>query len=278
MFAQENFKPQPDDIFLCSAMKTGTTWLKALAFATVTRTLNSSNPLLCKNPHDCIPFLEKDYIKNPIIQNTKPRVPLWSTHVLYSSLPKSVINSDCKIVYICRDPKDSFVSLWHFTNKLSSQYNIGKISLQEAFELYCNGCSVYGPYWDHVLSYWKASQEWPNRVLFLKYEEMMKDARFYLKKLADFMGFSFSLEEEREGAVDKILEFCSFENLSNLEVNKMGKHRPDEKGGFDNNMYFRKGEIGDWKNTLTLEMGARLDKIMEDKLRGSGLIFNSSLD
>ena len=37
------------------------------------------------------------------------------------------------------------------------------------------------------------------------------------------MGYSFSLEEEKEGMVQKIIDLCSFENLSNLEVNKSGQ-------------------------------------------------------
>lgn len=92
----------------------------------------------------------------------------------------------------------------------------------------------------------------------------MRDTAFYLKKLAEFIGYSFSLEEEKEGEVQKVIRLCSFENLSNLEVNKTKR-----------SVFFRKGEVGDWENLLTLEMGERLDKIMEKKLSGSGLIFKS---
>ena len=36
------------------------------------------------------------------------------------------------------------------------------------------------------------------------------------------MGYPFSLEEEDKGVVQKIIELCNFENLSNLVVNKSG--------------------------------------------------------
>ncbi|AET03212.1 sulfotransferase domain protein [Medicago truncatula] len=36
-------------------------------------------------------------------------------------LPKSVKESTCKVVYMCRDPKDIFTSLWYFTNKVRQQ-------------------------------------------------------------------------------------------------------------------------------------------------------------
>ena len=62
-----------------------------------------------------------------------------------------------------------------------------------------------------------------------------------------------------------------------MEVNKSGwlHGRPylEEK-----NAFFRKGEIGDWKNCLKPMMVARLDKITEHKFRSSGLTFNVSSD
>ncbi|KAJ4705456.1 Sulfotransferase [Melia azedarach] len=195
-------------------------------------------------------------------------LPLWSTHIPYSSLPKSIIDLGCKIVYICRDPKDAFVSLWHF--KEGEKYENQGFIPEEAFETFCKGVYFYGPYWEHFLGYWKASQEFPDRVLFLKYEKLMEDTGLYLKRLATFIGYPFSLQEENEGVVQNIIDLCSFENLSNLEVNKGGKHYYSAK---NNKAFFRKGKVGDWKNYMSSEMAERLDKIVEEKLAGSGLKF-----
>ena len=41
----------------------------------------------------------------------------------------------------------------------------------------------------------------------------------------------------------------------------------------ENSSYFRAGKIGDWANHLTEEMSKKLDVIVEEKLRGSGLTF-----
>ena len=52
MLAQQNFKPQPCDIIVSSFPKSGTTWLKALAFTIVTRSdFSNSSPLLTATPH-----------------------------------------------------------------------------------------------------------------------------------------------------------------------------------------------------------------------------------
>jgi estrone sulfotransferase len=59
---------------------------------------------------------------------------------------------------------------------------------------------------------------------------------------------------------------CSFEKLRNLDVNKNGVHCKDTPLAIQNNVCLGKGEIGDWANHLTAEMGACLDNIMEQRL------------
>ncbi|GLU20318.1 hypothetical protein SLE2022_365250 [Rubroshorea leprosula] len=271
MSAQDYFKAQPSDILICSTPRSGTTWLKALAFAIVTRNSfdDSTSPLLSKVPHECVPFVEMDLSHGSSARD--PEMPLLSTHIPFSSLPKSVLESGCRIVYICRDSKDAFVSMFHFARRLQIQRNLEPLSLEEVFELFCEGKCNYGPQWDHVLGYWRASLERPEKILFLKYEEVKEDTAVYVKKLAEFIGCPFSPEEEETGAVEKIVKMCSFENLSNLEVNKTGKHREDTPISIQNNVFFWKGKIGEWENHLTPEMAARLDRITEQKLGNSGL-------
>ncbi|KAL3848952.1 hypothetical protein ACJIZ3_010834 [Penstemon smallii] len=96
----------------------------------------------------------------------------------------------------------------------------------------------------------------------------------YVKKLATFMDKPFSLEEEQEGMPKKIVKMCSFQSLSGLEVNKTGKFSPNEHYVLDNRSFFRKGIIGDWKNHMSEEMAEKIDRITEEKLRGSGFSFS----
>nr|KJB62903.1 hypothetical protein B456_009G443000 [Gossypium raimondii] len=259
--AQQQFQAQPTDVILCSSLRTGTAWLKSLTFATITRTLynDSPTPLLSKLPHDVVPFMEFKLAQ--FSTNRHLGIPLLATHLPYSFLPRSIIDSGCKIIYICRDPKDTFVSLYHFIARHCKSQNAQPIQLDEAFELFYEGVSPYGPYWDHVLGYWKASLEHPDKLMFLKYEELVEDTVLYLKKTAEFMGVP-----------ENIVQLCSFDNLSGLEVNKTGKHcRGQGNWEMENNIFFRKGKVGDWKNYLTTEMAQRLDQRTLQKLSGSGL-------
>ncbi|KAF8012386.1 hypothetical protein BT93_I0513 [Corymbia citriodora subsp. variegata] len=271
---QNHFQAHASDILLVSNPKSGTTWLKAILFALLNRAKYSTfdsqrrHPLLTQNPHDLVPFLELQLYheqENPdLAAFESPR--LFATHLPYSSLPQSVGDSKCKLVYLCRNPKDTFISLWHFTNKLRPEGK-GQIPLPQCLDKYCQGVSEYGPYWDHVLGYHKASSEMPEKVLFMMYEEMKEDPRVHVRRLADFLGCPFSEEELRDGAVEGILRMCSFDILSTMEVNKSGKWST----GYQNQWFFRRGEVGDWVNYMSAEMGERIDGVMEEKLHGSGL-------
>ncbi|CAI0545416.1 unnamed protein product [Linum tenue] len=101
-------------------------------------------------------------------------------------------------------------------------------SIEEAFEQFCEGNSVAGPYWDHVLGYWRASLEFPERVLFVRYEELKRETERCVKALADFLGCGFSLEEEKQGIVQGIIDLCSIESLKGLDVTKNGRFAPTE--------------------------------------------------
>ncbi|MFS8017635.1 putative Sulfotransferase domain, P-loop containing nucleoside triphosphate hydrolase [Helianthus anomalus] len=101
-----------------------------------------------------------------------------------------------------------------------------------------------------MVGYWHESLKNPENVYFLTYEEMKEQQDLHLRKLADFLGCPFSPKEVKENM-----------------VNKEGKLPSD----INNSAFFRKGEVGDWKNYLTTEMVKRLDKICEEKLDGSGV-------
>ncbi|OWM89450.1 cytosolic sulfotransferase 5-like [Punica granatum] len=278
LLTQRHFRSLDSDILLVTTPKSGTTWLKAIIFALLNRSCYSEpanrkldHPLLHKNPHKLVPFLEVDIYTSkdpyPDLSNfNSPR--LFATHIPLRSLPESVKDSKCKLVYLCRNPRDTFVSLWHFLNKLThNETEMGIQALEGAFDMFCKGVSLYGPYWDHVLDYYKASLEMPHKVLFLKYEEMKDKQSEHLKRLADFLGCPLSEDEEANVGVDEILRLCSFDNLSKLEVNQTGKLEL----GLENKFFFRKGEVGDWVNYLTPEKIERLDRITEEKIGSSGL-------
>ncbi|XP_031253761.1 cytosolic sulfotransferase 12-like [Pistacia vera] len=279
---QSDYEALSDDVILASSMKTGTTWLKALCVSIMGRQSQgkssdqkgilddvAEDDILTENvPHAHIRTLEYDVYRDNLHPDFSgmPSPRLFHTHLPYSALPDSIKNSDCKIVYIARNPKDTLVSLWHFFNKISRP-NQEPYSLEKAYDAFRKGVHLYGPYFDHVLEYWSESLKNPDRILFLKYEELKSDPKGQVKRLASFLGRPFVNEDE----VEKVLWRSSLERLKNLEVNKNGVFFHLK---IPNSSFFRLGVVGDWKNYFTDEMKRDLDELTRIKLEGSGLHFD----
>ncbi|KAF7006505.1 hypothetical protein CFC21_021543 [Triticum aestivum] len=285
------FRPRPTDVILVSFPKTGTTWLKALAFSVLNRSAHppsagGDHPLQRNSPHDLVGFLElAGEDDDGLIYEEIPSPRLLATHLPYSLLPHGITGpedgSGGRIVYVCRDPKDTLVSFWHFhlktTATLQRMADVGGASsamptFEEAFELFCKGQSVAGPQWRHTLEYWEASRRSPDQVLFLRYEDMLLDPSGSLRKMAVFMGCPFSPEEEADGVVRDIVELCSLGTLKGLEVNRSGSTML----GLKNEDFFRNGTVGDWSSCMTPDMAARLDGIVAEVLQGSMLTFGAT--
>uniref|UniRef100_J3MW85 Sulfotransferase n=1 Tax=Oryza brachyantha TaxID=4533 RepID=J3MW85_ORYBR len=101
-----------------------------------------------------------------------------------SLIPIEIKPQSCRIVHLCREPKDAFVSRWHFENKMLKSYNL---DLAKHFDMFCEGFSPYGPFRNHVLEYWKASIERPKEVMFLKYEDIKSNPVLVVRKLGNFL-------------------------------------------------------------------------------------------
>jgi hypothetical protein len=92
IYFQRHFQASDTDMVLATIPKSGTTWLKALAFVVVNRkrfaVMSNSHPLLASNPHDLVPFFEYKLYANgqqlPDLSNL-PQPRLFGTHVSFSS-------------------------------------------------------------------------------------------------------------------------------------------------------------------------------------------------
>ncbi|XP_048497078.2 flavonol sulfotransferase-like [Beta vulgaris subsp. vulgaris] len=274
---QRHFCARDSDLIVAGHPKTGTTWLKSLFFATVNRNKypKHESPLLKNHPRELVYRLESQIYgqayPRPHHVDELPSPRLFSTHINYSSLPESISTTKCRILYICRNPLDTLVSLYYFVlNIMKKKKKDGEDfqppSLEDFFEDFYDGRAIHGPYLDHVVEYWKLSLERPEKVFFIKYEDLKKDPENHVKKLAEFVGVPFTMEEERE-VCKKIIELCSIKTLKELEVYKNGTVNKF----LDHKDFFRKGEVGDGINHFTPDLVERMNKLTQQKLHGTGL-------
>ena len=127
------------------------------------------------------------------------------------------------------------------------------------------------PLVDHMIEAWNLRHH-PN-MCFIFYEDMKKDLRAEIRKVAAFLGKSYSDEQ-----VDKLAEHLHIDNFKknpyvNLEGGKKSGLLHQDRGNF-----IRKGKTGDWKNHFTPEMTIKFDAWLDQKLKGTDLQFVQELD
>lgn len=255
-------KARPDDIFVVSFPKTGTTWVQEIVYLIVTGLdFQSASE---RNMEQRFPFLEYFYPGVSTIESSAD-VRMIKTHLPYSLLPESVRTENPKIIYIMRNPKDVCVSLFHFTRLIKETGYEG--SFNDFFKSFLKGHVSYGPIWKHYLEWWEHRND-PN-VLVVTYEDLHKDASGVIQRVAVFLGRPL-----REDEVAAIAEHCHFRRMAhNPAANyehwrKLGFLNLHEQGGF-----MRKGIVGDWKNYFTPEMNAEMDAWLEEKFGHTDLTF-----
>lgn len=125
---------------------------------------------------------------------------------------------------------------------------------------FVNDKILYSPFNDSILKFWEARKEL--NLLFLHYEDMKRNLKEVLQKIADFLGKSFSSEE-----YEKLCEHLKFESMQkNKSANKadkiemLKKARGFETGKFN---FIRKGKVGSHKEELTLEQAEMLDSYVK---------------
>ncbi|KAK4409803.1 Cytosolic sulfotransferase 5 [Sesamum angolense] len=280
----ETLKPLPGDVILASFPKTGTTWLKAILHSIIHPSPQLQNhPLALNHPQELVPSLETNlYVEKGTELDGGNKTPefiavkhpqearILATHIPYQILGDILNSSGCKVVYVTRNPKDTLVSLWHFLQK-SSDVDKDPWEVEAAVDQFCRGVVPFGPYYDHVLAYRQESLNRPEKVYFLTYEELKEKSKNRVRKLGEFLGCPFDQSEKGEEKIDEIVKMCSFETLSSKEVNKS-----DEKSSvfpLPYSSFFRKGEIGDYKNYLEEKMIAKIDGVTEEKFHGCGFMY-----
>ncbi|KAH7836092.1 hypothetical protein Vadar_032624 [Vaccinium darrowii] len=150
----KQFKPLPNDVILASFPKTGTTWLKSILYSILNR--SSIDELTRNHPQLLVPQLElqvygPDAISDPLFPSLDPSSPnrIFSTHLPYQIFRETVNSSDCRVVYIARNPKDTLVSGWHFLNTMETAKS-SPLPIDESVDMFCEGKGKVGDHKNYL--------------------------------------------------------------------------------------------------------------------------------
>ena len=121
-------------------------------------------------------------------------------HLPYQLTPGGLphTTTNIKYIYIARNPKDESVSLWHFAKShISNFQKDATLHWESFFADFLEAKAItgmYGGWLSHVLGWW-AHRDEPN-ILFLKYEDLKKDAHKTVKAIGEFIGLVLSLSQK----------------------------------------------------------------------------------
>lgn len=114
-----------------------------------------------------------------------------------------------------------------------------------------------GSWKQHVTS-WLDEPE--NRLLLVRYEDLLADTQGELKRMVEFCGDEW---DPLRGA--QVVEICKFERLQAKEQESGFKERPEKSP-----VFFRQGKAGGWRDTLPPELAREICIENEEVMRRLG--------
>lgn len=210
------------DTFIVSYPKSGNTWLRFVLAYMIT---GSKEKLSFQQVEKIVPDV---YVSKDLIDEMSSHRFIKTHDALLSYFPKSI--------YIVRDYRDVLVSFYHY-----------KIALKEFegdFSAFIRSEEItepFGSWKEHVSKALQFSQDNPNRILFLRYEDMKNNFDHTLQQLSLFT-------ELKTFEANRIKQLTGFENLQQNETES-----GSEFMNLSGKNFFREGKSGSWKEFISVD-------------------------
>ena len=132
------------------------------------------------------------------------------THLPYQDTSQ---NKDAKYLYIARNPKDALMSYYYHIQGFVGLYDSSNVSFDVLYDLYIQDKVEFNGYFENVNSW--CEQRHQANILFLLYEDLKRDLRGNVLKIARFLGKDYEkdLKADNEKILNKVLEESSFKSM-----------------------------------------------------------------
>lgn len=251
-----------DDVLLATYPKSGTHWLWE-----VTKMLRQGKASYSTSKKVAV-MLEFADLQS-VEAEPSPRT--LNSHLPMCHLPRGIKDKKIKIVHVARNPKDVLTSMFYHFGQINHQ----ELKMADLMEKYVANQCNHAHQFDYLRQLQQYKHDNPDVPMATFYfEDMKKNPIKVTRELANFLDVDVS-----DDVVEEIVDACSFAKLKIAEANrslpekstiqKVQKTGIKGPGGPRRHLnIYRKGEIGDWKNNLTVAQSEVMDDFIETESKG----------
>ncbi len=204
------YQPAPDDVFVVTQMRCGTTWMQQVVYEILTRGRAGADG--ADGAERAHLYAESPWIDavNSVDIDAAPRLGQPPSRIIKCHLPTELCpySPAAKYIYVARHPVSCFASIVDFNRSMLGPFlpPIGTMA-----EWFCSERMYWRPWPAHVAGWWQWAATRDN-VLFIHFEDMKRDFGAVLDRVAQFLGCTLTAEERA-----LVAGHCSFAYMKDHE-------------------------------------------------------------
>ena len=260
----KRFTPRPDDIFITTPPKSGTTWMQGIVASLLWPHGDAPAPAF-----DLSPWLDARIVPLDDMIARVDAIPHRRFIKTHSPADCTPIFTECRYLAVYRDGRDALVSFANHRRKMRPEV-IGALNAIAARD----GVAPWPPVWDGDMDQlfdewvdWGTPMEhlaswWPNRhepfVLLVHYADLIRDLGGEMRRIADFLDVDIPTALWSE-----VVERCRFEAMKSQHEASGILNQAFPEGA---TAFFNLGTNGRWRAQLSEAQLRRHEQLTAESL------------
>lgn len=259
---QASWDTTPEDILICTHQKVGTHLTKKF----IVEILREAGALEARHPaangdigKGAVPWPEVTASQRGIdaflefLERTKGQPRVFYTHANVDELPVRCLHPETRIIMTYRDPKGAAVSQFHFYKNHPTLGVSPDLTLDQFVGLFLEGDLYFGDYHQHVKGFFDSASNGiaPDQLCILRYEDLVENKVAAIQRLEQALFGGAALTTDQR---DRVAASTEFNTMKQSILKNPGTFH------FNAERFFRSGTTDDWKEQLTPQQVAAIDR------------------
>lgn len=203
--AAGDYEPRPEDVFVVTPMRCGTTWMQHVVYQTLNRgrgdLVGTDTTLYAVSPWlEAVKGVEVG--EAPTVGSERP-ARIIKTHLPAHLCPD---RPEARYIHVSRHVTSCFASCVDF---LGQNLGVFRPDLEAIEEWFCSDELMWWGTWPDHVEGWRARARGSDNVLLVEFEEMKADLAAVVRRVAGFL----DLAPLDDGELADVLQKCSFEYM-----------------------------------------------------------------